>query len=45
MFVDYLSDHNDWVQKNLLDHLLKPDDKAETAPAAEANELRAWKSA
>jgi CRP/FNR family cyclic AMP-dependent transcriptional regulator len=23
MFIDYLSDHNSWVQKDLLDHLLK----------------------
>jgi CRP-like cAMP-binding protein len=22
-FIDYLSDHNSWVQKDLLDHLLK----------------------
>ena len=28
MFIDYLSDHNSWVQKHLLDHLL------ETAKAA-----------
>jgi CRP/FNR family cyclic AMP-dependent transcriptional regulator len=24
MFIDYLSDHNSWVQKHLLDHLLEP---------------------
>jgi CRP/FNR family transcriptional regulator, cyclic AMP receptor protein len=24
VFVEYLSDHNSWVQKHLLDHLLKP---------------------
>jgi CRP-like cAMP-binding protein len=24
MFIDYLSDHNSWVQKHLLDHLLGP---------------------
>jgi CRP/FNR family transcriptional regulator, cyclic AMP receptor protein len=24
IFVEYLSDHNSWVQRHLLDHLLKP---------------------
>src|ERR1700712_2437342 len=24
MFIDYLSDHNSWVQKHLLDHLVEP---------------------
>jgi CRP/FNR family transcriptional regulator, cyclic AMP receptor protein len=24
MFIDYLSDNNSWVQKDLLDHLLEP---------------------
>jgi CRP/FNR family transcriptional regulator, cyclic AMP receptor protein len=24
MFIEYLSDHNGWVQKHLLDHLLEP---------------------
>jgi CRP/FNR family cyclic AMP-dependent transcriptional regulator len=28
MFIDYLSDHNSWVQKELLDHLLKPAEAA-----------------
>jgi CRP/FNR family cyclic AMP-dependent transcriptional regulator len=28
MFIDYLSDHNSWVQKHLLDHLLKPTEVA-----------------
>jgi CRP/FNR family transcriptional regulator, cyclic AMP receptor protein len=29
MFVDYLSDHNSWVKKDLLGHLLKPAEAAE----------------
>ena len=24
IFIEYLSDHNSWVQRHLLDHLLKP---------------------
>jgi CRP/FNR family cyclic AMP-dependent transcriptional regulator len=28
LFIDYLSDHNSWVQKDLLDHLLKPAEAA-----------------
>jgi CRP/FNR family transcriptional regulator, cyclic AMP receptor protein len=28
MFVDYLSDHNSWLQKDLLDHLLKSPEAA-----------------
>jgi CRP/FNR family cyclic AMP-dependent transcriptional regulator len=28
MFIEYLSDHNSWVQKELLDHLLKPSEAA-----------------
>jgi CRP/FNR family transcriptional regulator, cyclic AMP receptor protein len=28
MFIDYLSDHNSWVQRELLDHLLKPAEAA-----------------
>jgi CRP-like cAMP-binding protein len=28
LFIDYLSNHNSWVQKDLLDHLLKPAEAA-----------------
>jgi CRP/FNR family transcriptional regulator, cyclic AMP receptor protein len=28
MFIEYLSDHNSWVQKDLLDHLLEPAEAA-----------------